>query len=73
MTHEVIVKNENANLGLRDMLFCILQICPSVIRELSRIICRVLIFDTQISAMKKTLNQGGALTHSFLMHTFSSP
>ena len=55
------------------MLFCILQIYPSVIRELSRIIYRVLIFDTQISAMKKTLTQGGALTHSFLMHTFSSP
>ena len=55
------------------MLFCILQIYPSVIHELYRIICSVLIFDTQISAMEKTLTQGGAITHSFLMHTLSSP
>ena len=44
------------------MLFCILQINPLVIHELSKIICSVLIFDTQISAMEKTLTQGGAIT-----------
>ena len=65
-------KFESTNPWLRNILFGILQIYPSVICGLSRMICRVLIFDTQISAMEKTLTQGSALTHSFLMHTFPS-
>ena len=43
------------------MLLGILQIYPSAIRQLSTLICRVLIFDTQISALDKTLTQGDTL------------
>ena len=43
------------------MLFGILQIYPSAIRQLATMICRVLIFDTQISAIEKNLTQGDTL------------
>ena len=43
------------------MLLGILQTYPSAIPQLSTMTCRVLIFDTQISALEKTLNQGDTL------------